>query len=309
MRRHSLRVCLAAVAAVTATVLGTVPAQAAAPLPEGGLVEAVYNYVASPGAVRGANDWSCKPSAARPNPVVMLPGTFANVGANFVKAAPRLVNNGFCVFAMNFGFTALSLGRVGNLASMKVSAVELDDFVRKVRAATGADKVDIVGHSGGGNMPMWWMKKMGGADKVAHYVGWAPSSRGTTLNGIVNLGKALNLLGFVTGISNAAQFPGVIEQTYTSDYTRELWADGLTLPAGPKYTVISTKFDVVVTPYTSQALPGANNIVLQDKCPSDLAGHVGLFNDGPTLQMTLNALADGPATFQPRCTDFGVPFL
>ncbi|WP_436492255.1 esterase/lipase family protein [Actinokineospora sp. HUAS TT18] len=308
MRRFSLRASAIAVAAIIATTFGAAPAQAQA-LPEGGLAEAVYNYLASPGAVRGANDWSCKPTAAHPNPVVMLPGTFANIGANFVKAAPRLTNAGYCVFAMNYGFTAVSFDRVGGLDSITKSAAQLDAFVTRVRQATGAAKVDIIGHSQGGSVPMWWIKKMGGASQVAHYVGWAPSSHGTTLNGIVNLGNALNLMGFVTGISNVAQFPGVIDQTYSSDYTKALWADGNTVPAGPKYTVIATKFDTVVTPYTSQALAGANNIVLQDKCPWDFAGHVGLFNDGPTLQMTMNALADGPANFQPRCTDFGVQFI
>jgi len=83
------------------------------------------------------------------------------------------------------------------------------------------------------------------------------------------------------------------------------------VPAGPRYTVIATKYDRVVTPYYTQRLsgPGVTNIVLQDKCPFDTAGHVGLFNDDPTLQLTLNALADGPATFQPRCTGYGVPLL
>jgi triacylglycerol lipase len=308
MRRLSVRACLVATVAFAATALGAAPAQAET-LPEGGLAEAVYNYAFSPGAVRGANNWSCKPTAAHPNPVVMLPGTFANIGANFVKTAPRLTNAGYCVFAMNYGFTALSLDRVGGLDSITKSATQLDAFVSRVRQATGAAKVDIIGHSQGGSVPIWWMKKMGGASQVAHYVGWAPSSHGTTLNGIVNLGNALNLMGFVTGVSNVAQFPGVIDQTYSSDHTKALWADGNSVPAGPKYTVIATKFDTVVTPYTSQALQGANNIVLQNKCPWDFAGHVGLFNDGPTLQMTMNALADGPASYQPNCTDFGIQFL
>lgn len=304
------RTVLSALTASIVVLAGTVPAPAAAALPEGDVPEALLNYVASPGAVRGANDWSCKPSAQHPNPVVLLPGTFFNLGANFVKAAPRLTNHGYCVFATNYGFTAASAGRVGGLAPIVSSAAQLDAFVQKVRTATGAAKVDIVGHSQGGNVPIWWMKKLGGAAQVAHYVGWAPSSHGTTVNGLVVLADTLALMGFVTGIGDIAQFPGVIDQTYTSDYTKDLWADG-NVPAGPRYTVIATKYDRVVTPYYTQRLsgPGVTNIVLQDKCPFDTAGHVGLFNDDPTLQLTLNALADGPATFQPRCTGYGVPLL
>ncbi|RZS45231.1 lipase (class 2) [Herbihabitans rhizosphaerae] len=296
-------------AGVTAALVaaGTTPAQAE--LREGGLPEAIAGYLATPDKVAGANDWSCKPSAKRPNPVVLLPGTFANIGANFVKASPRLKNNGYCVFATNYGMTAPSLGRAGGLDHATESAKQLDAFVKKVLDKTGAKKVDIIGHSQGGNVPIYWIKKMGNADKVAHYVGWAPSYNGTTVNGIVNLGETLGLLGFAVGLADFAQFPGVLDQTYASDYTKALWAGDGNVPSGPKYTVIMTRNDFVVTPYHTQKLTGqnVNNIVLQEKCPLDQAGHVGLFNDDPTLQMTMNALADGPANFQPRCTGFGIP--
>lgn len=243
--------------------------------------------------------------------MILLPGTFANVGANFVKLSPRLKNAGYCVYAMNYGMTAPSLGRIGGLGAITSSAGELDAFVNRVRASTGAAKVDIVGHSQGGSVPMWWMKRMGNAGKVAHYVGIAPSSHGTDLNGIVELAEDLRWLGFATDVANVLQFPGVLDQQKYSAYTAQLWADGNTVPAGPRYTVISSIWDTVVTPYTSQRLAGSNvnNIVLQDRCPWDAAGHVGVFNDGPTMQLVLNALADGPANFQPACWDYGLQFI
>lgn len=310
-RRIRLAAAGATLAAGSLAVSTAAPAEAAE-LPEGGVGTALAKFVAAPNSTAGANDWTCKPSAEHPNPVVLLPGTFFNHGANFVKAGPRLKNKGFCTFALNYGQTAVSAGRVGGLGSVKASAGQLDAFVTKVLNATGAQKVDFIGHSQGGNVPIWWIKKMGGASKTAHYVGWAPSSRGTSLNGIVTLADALRVMGFVTGVSEVGQFPGVIDQTRSSDYTNELFPNGSSdVPAGPNYTVISTKDDRVVTPYTSQALSGAdvNNIVLQDKCPLDHAGHIGLFNDDPTLQMTLNALTDGPKDFQPKCTGYGVQFL
>lgn len=304
----------ATVAAGAMALASAAPAQAApaAELPEGNVATALYKYAAAPNSTAGANDWTCKPTAERPNPVVLLPGTFFNHGANFVKAGPRLKNNGFCTFALNYGQTSASFGRVGGLGSIKNSAAQLDDFVTKVLNATGAKKVDIVGHSQGGNVPIWWIKKMGGANKTAHYVGWAPSSRGTDLNGLVTLGSSLGIMGFVTGVSNVGQFPGVTDQTSTSDYTEELFPNGSSdVPAGPKYTVIATKYDRVVTPYTRQTLSGVDveNIVLQDRCPGDAAGHVGLFNDHPTMQLTVNALTDGAKGFQPECRGYGVPFL
>lgn len=109
-RRVRLAALGATVAAGALGVSAAAPAQAAE-LPEGGVGEALYKYAAAPNSTAGANDWNCKPSADHPNPVVLLPGTFFNHGANFVKAGPRLKNNGYCTFALNYGLTALSQDR------------------------------------------------------------------------------------------------------------------------------------------------------------------------------------------------------
>ncbi|MGW6263386.1 esterase/lipase family protein [Streptomyces sp. NPDC055085] len=288
------RMALVGVTAVSLSATSSTT-QAATWLPEGDLAEAVANYILNPDAVAGANDWSCRLTARHPNPVILLPGTYANIGANFVKLAPRLKNHGYCVFAMNYGMISISLGRIGGLDHITTSAEQLDAFAAQVQKATGATKVDLVGHSQGGTVPIWWMKKMGGAAKVAHYVGWAPSSHGTTSTGPVEL---------------ASYFPGLVDQQAGSIFLKNLWADGDNVPTGPKYTVISTRNDTVVTPYASQALTGLSvtNIILQDKCLRDKVGHVGLFNDEPTMELTLNALADGPDEFQPNCWGFGANF-
>ena len=60
-------------------------------------------------------------------------------------------------------------------------------FVNQVLAATGAHKVDIVGHSQGGMMPRYYIKNLGGASKVNTLVGLAPSNHGTTLEGLFTL--------------------------------------------------------------------------------------------------------------------------
>ena len=52
------------------------------------------------------------------------------------------------------------------MTRMQDSAVELKQFVAKVRRATGADKVDLVGHSQGTLMPTYYMKFLGGAEFV-----------------------------------------------------------------------------------------------------------------------------------------------
>ena len=42
-----------------------------------------------------------------PIPVVLVEGTFASMSNSFGAVSPDLVNNGYCVFAFNFGQTLL----------------------------------------------------------------------------------------------------------------------------------------------------------------------------------------------------------
>ena len=166
----------------------TVSPAAAAELP------VVYNGIlgyahASPTASPpGANNWSCKPSAAHPVPVILVHGTFGDMSDSWQALSPLLYDNGYCVFALNYGSYdgsgSLGVYATGDIAQ---SAQQLSTFVNKVLAATGAKKVDLVGHSQGGMMPRYYIKFLGGASKVDTLVGLAPSNHGTTLNGLFTL--------------------------------------------------------------------------------------------------------------------------
>ncbi|MBI2706624.1 MAG: alpha/beta fold hydrolase [Actinobacteria bacterium] len=292
-------------ATIALTALVAVPARAE--LPIGGLGTAVSNFVSSPNAVAGANNWNCKPSAAHPNPVVLVHATGVNLGTNWVALSPMLANAGYCVFAFNYGMTWLSFGRVGGLGEISASARTLGSFVDKVRASTGASKVDLVGHSQGGMMPNYYIKRLGGASKVGTFVGLAPSNHGTTVNGIVTLGSSLNLLGFANAVLWGFGVPGLAQQEAGSSFQRSLFGDGDTVP-GPKYVVIETKYDKVVTPYTNAFLNGPNvkNILIQDQCPNDPVGHVGMFTDRPVLQNVMNVLGPNDPNFKATCSGYGL---
>jgi triacylglycerol esterase/lipase EstA (alpha/beta hydrolase family) len=248
--------------------------------------------LAAPG-VLGANHWSCRPSAAHPRPVVLVHGTFENGTDNWVAAAPALAARGYCVFALTYGEQSAGPLLAG-LAPVADSAPQLSTFVTGVLAATGADKVDIVGHSqGGGVLPRYYVRFLGGAGKVHTLVGLAPSNHGTTVDGIVTLARAFpGALDLV-----AAGCPSCGDQFVGSELLSRLNAGGDTLP-GVHYTVIATRFDEVVTPYTSQFLsgPGVRNVTLQDRCPIDLSEHIAISFDPVALHEVLNALDPAHAT-------------
>ena len=72
---------------------------------------------------------------------------------------------------------------------------------------------------------------------------------------------------------------------------RERVPGGNTVP-GVTYTVIESRDDEVVTPYTSAFLsgPGVTNITLQNQCPLDLTDHLEIAADPVALADVLNAL-------------------
>jgi triacylglycerol esterase/lipase EstA (alpha/beta hydrolase family) len=304
--RRPLRLVAALLCVLTLSVQ-TAPPASAATLSIGGLSTAVWNFIWNPGSVAGANDWSCKPSAAHPNPVVLVHATGVNLGANWVALSPMLKNSGYCVFAFNYGMTWLSAGRVGGLGDIAASAGTMKTFVNKVLNYTGASKVDVVGHSQGGMMPHYYIENLGGASKVRTFIGISPSNHGTTLNGIVTLGSNLNLLGFTNSLLWGAGVPGLAQQMAGSTFQNNLFGNGDTV-AGPRYVVLQTKYDKVVTPYTNAFLTGpkVENILVQNQCPYDKVGHVGMFTDRVVLQNIMNELGPNTTGYKASCYGYGM---
>ncbi|WP_175411225.1 triacylglycerol lipase [Streptomyces sp. TRM64462] len=224
----------------------------------------------------GWNDYGCKPSAAHPRPVVLVHGTFGNSVDNWLGLAPYLVRRGYCVFSLDYGQLP-GVPFFHGLGPIAKSAEQLDAYVDKVLASTGAAEVDIVGHSQGGMMPRHYLKFLGGADKVNALVGLAPDNHGASLMGLTRL------LPHFPGVADLIdeKTPGLADQVPGSAFLQKLNEGGDTVP-GVRYTVIATKYDQVATPYRSNFLdgPGVRNVLLQDLCPVDFSEHVaiGLFS-------------------------------
>ncbi|GIH92579.1 esterase/lipase family protein [Planobispora siamensis] len=107
-----------------------------------------------------ANDFDCRPRESTPYPVVLVHGAKSTGAVTWPVAAPYLSKQGYCVFALDYGWSR----------SIEESARTLGIFVDGVLQATGAEKVAIVGHSLGGLVPRAYMRFDGGAQKVAELV-------------------------------------------------------------------------------------------------------------------------------------------
>ncbi|KAF9284800.1 hypothetical protein BGZ68_004382 [Mortierella alpina] len=240
----------------------------------------------------GVNDWSCKPSADKPYSLVLVHGTF------FPAA---VTNTRFLLKGYSRLWPCASAARDWRHGQIEVSAAQLSEFVDKVLAATGTTQFDMMGHSQGDLMPLYYIKRLGGAAKVHKIGALAPITHGTDLLGIVQLGRLLNLYDPVTKVLN--EFcASCLQMVYGSDFLKDLHQDGDTIP-GIQYFYLATKYDEIVTPYTRSFLlqtnANATNAVIQDFCSIDVAEHVLLFTDPLAFNILENFFSPSatPRTF------------
>ena len=262
-----MRSTLAALAAVLlAVVLGTAPPAAAGPS---------YDYPALGLPPAGANDWSCRPTTRRPDPAVIVHGTFGDQKSLLDNLSLALKRDGYCVYALDYGNRGT--GRIQR------SAHQLRRFVDRVLAATGSTRVEMVGHSQGGMMPRYYIKYLGGRRHVEDLVGLAPSNHGTHVNDAFGAGPMCRACdqqragsAFLDNLNHPDETPGPVD-----------------------YTQVETQYDEVVVPHTSAFLepgPHSVNILLQDRCPADHVDHLLIPMDRQAIAWVLDAFdRPGPA--------------
>lgn len=248
----------------------------------------------APAFSSGVNDFGCRPSAEHPRPLVLLHGTFMNPADQWLVGGAYFAERGYCVFELDYGqYDGIPL--VHGIAPIEQSGLQLAAYVDRVLAATGASQVDIVGHSqGGGALPRYYLKFLGGAPKVHTLVGIAPTNHGGTASGVFTLAQQIPGAAQVVGTA----CPACVEQFVGSAFYQRLNADGDAVP-GVRYTTIVSRDDEVVTPYTYQFLagPDVHNVVVQDLCPLDVSDHVLVGTvDGVAFHEAANALDPAHAT-------------
>lgn len=234
----------------------------------------------------------CQPTEGHPYPVVLVHGTFEVMAQNWAEVSPLLKAKGYCVFALNYGSEGEGQDARGmGLGPIQESAADLDDFVDDVLEETGAERVQIVGHSQGGMMPRFWIKNLGGAPLVEDLVGFAPSNYGTNLSN--NGDSPLDTLPNASSPCRACD-----QQNAKSAFIEKL-NEGDDTPGDGSFTQIATDDDEIIIPFTNTFLNGkrlTENIVIQNYNNGALVTHQNIYNDPTAQSFMFDALANpGPA--------------
>ncbi|NEB74626.1 alpha/beta fold hydrolase [Streptomyces sp. SID14478] len=280
--RHRVRRWLAPAGLALALVLGgALPAQAAD---------------SGSGSTRGINDFSCRPSAAHPEPVVLLHGTFATWYEDLNYLQADLAARGYCTFALTYGaYPEFPL--VGGLKPVAVSNVEIKEYVEKVRTATGAAQVNVVGHSEGGLQALYLAKMQNIQSHIKRVVAIAPPTHGTSAAGLVTLGDKILGRGVLDNIAATLGIP-VLSDEFPGGPAINALTNGPIAQPGIDYTIISSRYDELVTPTETAFVreTGVHNQYVQDSCPLDPVGHIGEAYDLNVWHLVRNALDPQHAT-------------
>lgn len=248
---------------------GATRVPAAAPTAAGDTAEAASP---TPGATAG--------QPAPRDPVVIVPGTLAGealLSVDIQSLADALRDEGYATYI----YWLPGLG----LDDMRETAAGLPAFVDDVLAWTGADAVDIVGHSQGGLLARWYIRFLGGESVVDSLITLGTPHYGTQLANLASLYGLWNCLGF----------PLCTQAAVGSSFLAELNAGDDTY-GDVGYTTFTTRLDEIVLPYTNALLRGDGNtdVIVQQQCPLRLVEHLGLPSDAAVQGGVVDALAGRP---------------
>ena len=229
------------------------------------------------------DDWSARPTAERPWPVVLIHGTCDSKGIWQVLAG-MLRAAGWATFAPDYGTRATG--------PLQESARQLDAYINAVRTVTGAEKVILVGHSQGGLLARYWMRMHGGAEFVRHVVCISAPNHGTTQGGIASpLFRSERQEEVARSLIDAWFGPAGMQQVTGSKIIEDT-NRGSEVEPGVSYTCIATRSDAIVVPPNTCFLNGqqVRNIYIQDIERRAIIRHEDMPMDKRVCQVILEEL-------------------
>ena len=180
-------------------------------------------------------------------PVLLIHGFLGTRGSMYMLER-RLVEDGFVVVSFNIGTL--------NLRDIRRSAFMIHRKIERILAQTPSQKIDIIGHSMGGLIGLYYIKKLGGHARVRKLVMMGTPARGTwaALVGVVTLGlwstsswQLLPRSRFLDELHQGPIPPGVDVVTIAAardwvvplQTTRLVGATAVTVPLGHSSLVVS----------------------------------------------------------------------
>jgi pimeloyl-ACP methyl ester carboxylesterase len=180
-------------------------------------------------------------------PVLLIHGFLGTRGSMYMLER-RLVDDGFVVVSFNIGTL--------NVRDIRRSAFLIHRKIERILSQTPSQRIDIIGHSMGGLIGLYYVKKLGGHVRVRKLVMMGTPVRGTwsALVGVVTLGlwstsswQLLPRSRFLDELSQGSIPPGVEVHTIAAarDWvvplptTRLRGANATTVPLGHSSLVVS----------------------------------------------------------------------
>ena len=247
----------------------------------------------------GLNRDDCQLTAERPRPVILVHGTGLGGGNSWATVGAALAAEGYCVWAPTVGAPAGPGGAPGSLGGLDsltgASAPQLVAEIDRVRALTGADQVDLVGHSQGAI--------------ITSFV--AATARTEAVRTVVALGADPARAG-----AGPPEFVPAATSTLSAETAQRdaeatlawLGEEGVPFARGVRYVAVSSDYDELTGPVVAPIVPDFVDLQvvrLQDGCEVDRSGHLTVLASPRAVDLLVDALG-GPASGTadgrpPRC--------
>jgi triacylglycerol lipase len=188
------------------------------------------------------------------NPVILVHG-INDTSAKLRSIADRLQSLGRQVHSID-------LSPNDGTALLQVSANQLQEFID--RQVPADQKFDLIGFSMGGLVSRYYMQRLGGIERVEHYITISAPHQGT-------------FAAYFT------QKPGCVQMRPDHAFIRDLQQD-VQMLAQVKFTSIWTPFDLIIVPSSS------SQVAVGAAVPLPIAIHPWMVEDQRCIKAVLTGL-------------------